>query len=176
MYVRCPNCGQAILFKGADTYCSDCGLKVERKKKPMLKVKLDDGAFMPERAHSADAGLDLRVPSNSKPIVFLGIWGESAVIDTGVHIEIPEGWVGLVKSRSGNNIKRGLQCEGVIDSGYTGSIAVKLYHHSRTPEKINPGDKIAQLVIVPCNLDGVELVEELEETERGANGFGSTGR
>ena len=75
------------------------------------------------------------------------------------------------------NVKHGLTCTGVIDSHYTGSIAVKLYnHHPSLRYDVRPGDKIAQLVILPCLLPELELVDELEETDRGAGGFGSTGK
>ena len=87
-----------------------------------IKVKLDDGAFAPESAHTADAGYDLRTPN---PVHIRG--GGYAIIDTGVHVQIPEGYVGFLKSKSGLNVKCHLTGEGVIDSGYTGSIVTKLY-------------------------------------------------
>ena len=142
-----------------------------------IKVKLDEGAFAPESAHTADAGYDLRTPINL--VVHAG---ESAIVDTGVHIAIPEGYVGFLKSKSGLNVKHNLTGEGVIDSGYTGSIVVKLYNH----EVWNPllahtvrferGDKIVQLVLLPIIKPDIEIVDSLEETERGDGGFGSTGR
>ena len=136
-----------------------------------MKVKLMDGAFMPTRAHKTDAGLDLMspidvcIPSNS-----------SAVIDTGVCVELPKDTVGMVKSKSGLNTKHGITSEGVIDVGYTGSIRVKLYNHSNNWYQVKRGDKISQLVIMPILTPALELVDELEATERGDNGFGSTGR
>lgn len=135
-----------------------------------VKVKLDWGAYAPERAHEADAGLDLRSPVNAKAKK-----GGSAVIDTGVHVEIPEGYVGMLKSKSGLNVKYSLLNEGVIDAGYTGSIVVKLYNHGDSDIMIETGDKISQLVILPIITPEIELVDELEQTERGDNGFGSTG-
>ena len=101
---------------------------------------------------------------------------DSFVIDTGVHVELPYGTVGLLKSKSGLNVKHGLTSEGVIDFGYTGSIKVKLYNNSYESYEVKRGDKITQLVVVSCLFPDVELVDELEETERGNNGFGSTGR
>ena len=80
------------------------------------------------------------------------------------------------KSKSGLNVKHGIISDGVIDSGYTGSIVVKLYNMSGFDYKINAGDKISQLVILSCLLPGLEPVEALEDTERGDCGFGSTGR
>lgn len=136
-----------------------------------IKIKLDTGAKMPTRAHSTDAGLDLYardgqiVPAK-----------ESAIFDTGVHIELPEGTVGMLKSKSGLNVKYGITSEGVIDVGYTGSIKVKLYNHSGYDYRVKAGDKISQLVILPIYTPTLKLVDSLEDTERGDNGFGSSGR
>lgn len=136
-----------------------------------MRIKLDENAFMPVRAHKTDAGLDLmspidvRVPANG-----------SVCISTGVHIELPENTVGMVKSKSGLNVKHCITSEGVIDVGYTGAIVVKLYNHGNMDYRVHRGDKISQLVIMPIITPDLELVDELEETERGANGFGSTGR
>lgn len=146
-----------------------------------MKIMLDKGAKMPTRAHPYDAGLDLYTPVDvgvPYAVPFPGYELEfgTATIDTGVHVEIPEGYVGLIKSKSGLNVKRGLVCEGVIDAHYTGSIKVKLYNFSDREQNFNAGDKIAQLVIVPCLLPRLELVDSLEETDRGDDGFGSTGR
>lgn len=137
----------------------------------MLCVMIDSGAYMPERAHKWDAGLDIRSPIE-KIVPARG----SAVIDTGVHVAIPAGHVGLLKSKSGLNVRHGIQSEGTIDAGYTGSMVVKLYNHSDEAYRVLRGDKISQLVIVPCWLGKVKEVDEMSETERGENGFGSTGR
>lgn len=142
-----------------------------------MKIMLDKGAKMPTRAHPYDAGLDLYAPEDVGMYYTITPCGGSVTIDTGVHVEIPEGCVGLIKAKSGLNVKHGLTCTGVIDAHYTGSIAVKLYnHHNCLRYDVRPGDKIAQLVIVPCLLPELELVESLEETDRGDGGFGSTGR
>lgn len=146
-----------------------------------MKIVLDEGAIMPSRAHPYDAGLDLYTPheayvsacyTDNLGHVTIG----NCTIDTGVHVQIPEGYVGLIKSKSGLNVKSGLTGEGVIDARYTGSIMVKLYNHLPICHSFQRGDKIAQLVIVPCLLPELELADSLEDTERGANGFGSTGR
>lgn len=136
-----------------------------------MRVKLDKGAYMPERAHDLDAGYDLRTPYNYaiQPRSF-------GTIDTGVHVQIPEGYVGFLKSKSGLNVKHSITGEGVIDAGYTGSIKVKLYNSSENRYRFNKGDKIIQLVILPIFTPELELVDDLEETERGDAGFGSTGR
>ena len=136
-----------------------------------MKVKLDEGAFMPERAHEWDAGADLRTPHD----IFIAGEGYT-VVNTGIHVEIPSGYVGMVKSKSGLNVKQNLTSEGVIDSGYTGSIMVKLYNHGSRSVFINKGQKISQLVLLPIITPELEVVESLEETERGDGGFGSTGK
>ena len=136
-----------------------------------MKVVLDRGAFAPERAHGTDAGLDLRSPKD----ITVPAHG-SAVIDTGVHVEIPFSCAGFLKSKSGLNVKHGITSEGVIDTGYTGSIVAKLYNNSSKDYHVKRGDKITQLVVMLIGLPDVELVDSLEETERGKNGFGSTGK
>lgn len=135
-----------------------------------MKIKLDDGAKV-TRAHSTDAGLDLYA-REARIVPAKG----SAKFDTGVHIELPDNTVGMLKSKSGLNVKHGITSEGVIDVGYTGSIVVKLYNHSENDYKVNAGDKISQLVIMPIIIPELELVDELENTDRGNNGFGSSGR
>lgn len=144
-----------------------------------MKVMLDEGAYMPTRAHEMDAGLDLYAKETQ-----IVPAKESATFDTGVHIELPKIYiadnyvntVGFLKSKSGLNVNHGLTGEGVIDMGYTGSIKVKLYNNSGYDYKVNKGDKISQLVILPILTPTLELVNELQQTERGNNGFGSTGR
>ena len=136
-----------------------------------MKIKLDKDAIMPTRAHETDAGLDLYATETQ-----IVPARESATFDTGVHIELPPNTVGFLKSKSGLNVKHGLSSEGVIDVGYTGSIVVKLYNHSGYDYKVNKGDKISQLVILPILTPELELVDSLEETERGNGGFGSSGR
>ena len=127
---------------------------------------------MPTRAHEFDAGLDLYSAYDDVCI----FPRESELFDIGVHIQLPKNTVGFLKSKSGLNVKYGITSEGVIDAGYTGSIMVKLYNHSDKPYRVRKGDKISQLVILPCLLPELEVVDSLEDTERGAGGFGSTGR
>lgn len=137
-----------------------------------MKIVLEAGACVPVRAHPTDAGLDLRTPSD-----FVIEPHGSATIDTGVHIEMPDGYYGKIESKSGLNVKHGIvSCGGTIDQGYTGSIAVKLYNLSNTPYAFRHGDKIAQLVIQPFIAPKLELADILEPTERGDSGFGSTGK
>ena len=138
-----------------------------------MKIILDVGAYLPTYAHDADAGMDLRTP-----VAFIVPAHGSYTVDTGVHIQIPVGQVGFIKSKSGLNVKGGLTATGVVDSGFSGSIRVKLYNHSDEDYMFSRGDKITQLVLLyiakPEN--GFEIVDHFEETERGDNGFGSTGR
>lgn len=137
----------------------------------VLNVLLDDGAYMPEYAHDVDAGADLRTPIN----VTVPAHG-SAVIDLGVHIQIPNGYVGMIKSKSGLNVKASLVSEGVVDCGFTGAIKAKLYNHSDNDYTFEKGDKVTQIVIMPIPKVEFNLVNKFEETERGSGGFGSTGR
>ena len=136
-----------------------------------MNTILDNGAFKPEFAHKTDAGADLRSPVEA----VVPAHG-SVVIDTGVHVEIPEGYVGMLKSKSGLNVKHDLIGTGTIDSGYSGSIRVKLYNLGDTAYQILRGDKIIQMVILPCGYCEFTQVEKFAETERGTGGFGSTGR
>ena len=136
-----------------------------------MNIILDNGAFKPEFAHKTDAGADLR-----SPICATVPARGSVVIDTGVHVEIPEGYVGMLKSKSGLNVKHNLIGEGVVDALYTGSIRVKLYNLGDTDYQILRGDKIIQMVILPCAYCEFTQVDKFAETERGDGGFGSTGR
>lgn len=156
-----------------------------------MRIVLDEGAIMPNRAHDTDAGLDLYA-RDSKVVPA----GGSAVFDTGVHVELPSInlaemkpfcgtflaeqmrfiTVGFLKSKSGLNVNHNITSDGTIDMGYTGSIRVKLYNHGNEDYHVVAGDKISQLVILPILTPTLELVEKLEETERSNNGFGSTGK
>ena len=146
-------------------------VKAETANLKSLKVKLDDGAYEPVRAHSTDAGLDIRTPK-TLTVCARG----SALIDTGVHVEIPDGYAGLLVSKSGLNVKSDITSTGLIDAGYTGSIVVKLYNHGFQAHELQAGDKISQLVLIRVETPEIELVDALSDTERGDNGFGSTGR
>ena len=136
-----------------------------------MKAQLDLDAHLPTRAHKADAGLDL--------YAIKGGWvmpHSRKTFDTGVHIAIPEGYVGMLTSKSGMMAKQGITSRGTIDSGYTGSIKAVLFNHSWKPVKIKSGQKITQLVLMAISTPKLEWVDSLEETERSAGGFGSTGK
>lgn len=137
-----------------------------------IKVKLDPGATLPTKGYPTDAGWDLYAKEE-----FTVPAGGSAVHDTGVHMAIPEGYCGLLVSKSGLNVKSGITGTGLIDATYTGSIVVKLYSHDKGRDRpFRTGEKITQIVILPIPEVELELVSELEETMRGSNGFGSTGK
>ena len=135
-----------------------------------MRIVLDN-AYMPTRAHEYDAGLDLYAIEDG----YIRC-NQSRTFDTGVHVEIPEGYVGFIKSKSGLMVNHGIVTDGTIDAHYTGSIKVCLFNHGTSKYEVKKGDKIAQLVIVPCLLPELEVVDSLEDTDRGDNGFGSTGR
>lgn len=98
------------------------------------------------------------------------------LISTGLYLQIPQGFVGVIKSRSGLSVNEGIEVgAGVIDSTYRGEVKVLLYNHSFNSFPINKGDRIAQLLIIPLYDGEIKEVEELTETDRGGNGFGSTG-
>ena len=134
-----------------------------------MKCVLEKDAILPQRAHPNDAGLDLF--SREDAIVYAG---DSWTFDTGVHLAIDPGWVGDVKSKS-SLMMNGIITDGTVDSGYTGSIRVKLFNLSRCAVSIVKGQKIAQLVIKKIDTPALEVVDRLEDTERGIGGFGSTG-
>lgn len=136
-----------------------------------IKVKLEESAFMPTKAHEEDAGWDLRAPFQ-----FRLVKGDSITIDTGVHVDIPKGYVGMVKSRSGMMAKEHVRTDGTIDAGYTGTIRVMLWKHNGLQSNFFRGDKIAQLVLLPIPETEMVQVDELRDSDRGDNGLGSTGR
>lgn len=129
-----------------------------------LKVKLDPLAYLPERAHPTDAGVDLRTPHDV--IVMPGVGAYPAARRDR----------GMLKSKSGLNVKHGIVSEGVIDEGYTGTILVKLYNHGPRAVQFRRGDKITQLVVLPVLYPQVVQAEEIAGGPRGDDGYGSTGR
>jgi dUTP pyrophosphatase len=124
---------------------------------------------LPDRAHPTDAGADLFAPHD----VTVPARG-SAVVDTGVHVELPPGTVGMVKSKSGLNVKHGIVSDGVIDEGYSGSVVVKLYNHGDEPVTLARGSKISQLVVLPVLYPEIVQADEIGGGPRGDAGFGST--
>lgn len=135
-----------------------------------LNEGLDAEAFAPRRAHPTDAGADLMTTENVS-IEPLG----SAVVGTGVHVEIPHGYCGMLVSKSGLNVKFDMTTTGLIDEGYTGEIFVKIYNHGGEWRKFRRGEKVTQLVLVPVLYAEYQLVDSIDGGERGDDGFGSTG-
>jgi dUTP pyrophosphatase len=136
-----------------------------------MEVMLDNGAYMPSRGYRTDAGFDLRTPK----AVTVPAYG-SAIVDTGVHVALPCGCAGLLVSKSGLNVKHDITSTGLIDEEYTGSIVVKLYNNGGGDHVFEAGDRITQLVVIPVIRESLEQVSSFHPTERGDNGFGSTGR
>ena len=138
-----------------------------------LKFKLDTdkGAMLPVREHSTDAGADILSPRS-----LLLAARSSAIIRTGVHVELPHGTVGMLKSKSGLNIFHDIVGEGVIDEGFTNEIVVKLYNLGDIPYEFERGNKLIQLVVMPVHYPDIVQVDEIEGGERGDAGYGSTGR
>ena len=138
-----------------------------------MKVVLDESAKIPFRAHPFDGGADLHALVGG----IIPPFGGAEVFDTGVHVAIPESCAGFVKGRSGMAFNHRVIChEGTVDYGYTGSIRVLLLNFGDEPYVVKAGDRIAQLVIQPVVLTPFEQVATLGKTDRGSNGFGSTGR
>lgn len=142
-----------------------------------LSPKIGRELPLPSYATAGSAGMDLRAcldaPLTLRP-------GERVMAPTGFAIALPgPEWVAYIFARSGLAIKSGVtlpNCVGVIDSDYRGEVKVGLVNHSDADYTIQPGDRIAQLVIMPVTQATVTLVDELDDTARGAGGFGSTGR
>ena len=132
---------------------------------------IEENAKMPTKAHENDAGFDLY--SRETTVIDPR---SSKCFDTGVHIQIPAGMTGFLKSKSGLNCRHSITSEGVIDSGYTGSIVVKLYNHSDCPYLVEAGNKISQIVFIPIPQVSLQEKSNLEDTDRGNNGFGSSGK
>ena len=138
--------------------------------------KLHPMAKLPQYGSADAAGADLYACLENAVVIQPG---DTAWIPTGVALEVPKGCAGLVYARSGMAAKRGLAPAnkvGVIDSDYRGEITVVLLNHSKQPQTIEPGDRIAQFVITPVLTPEYVLVDELSDTERGIGGFGSTGK
>ena len=139
-----------------------------------IKIKkLDPKAVIPTRGSDAAAGVDLHAP---KALVLHP--NSNGVVSTGLAVEIPDGYFGAIFARSGMATRKGLRpanCVGVIDSDYRGEIKVVLHNDSDIIRPVQEGDRIAQLVILPYEPIEFDEVDELNDTDRGIGGFGSTG-
>ena len=137
-----------------------------------MNIYVEKGAYVPKRAHKTDAGIDIR----SKETRFV-LAHSSAIFHTGLHVQLPHGTAGLLVSKSGLNVNHGLTSTGLIAEGYTGEILAKLYNNSDEHYQVHAGDKISQLVVIPVLYDDINLCDSLDEnTDRGAQGFGSSGK
>lgn len=142
---------------------------------PVEIKKIDSNAIIPTRGTSESAGADLYANINN-PISISP--QQTKMIGTGISMKIPDGFVGLIYPRSGISVKRDLAPAnkvGVIDSDYRGEIMVALHNHGTTSKTINPNERIAQIVFTEYYVPIFNEVEELDDTERGEGGFGSTG-
>jgi dUTP pyrophosphatase len=139
-------------------------------------VTTRDGALLPGYATPASAGMDVRAHTE-RPVVLAPL--ERALIPTGISISLPEGYEGEVRPRSGLAVEFGvtvLNAPGTIDADYRGEIKVVLINLGNAPFEVRPGDRIAQIVFKRTVRASLHPVDHLPETERGAGGFGSTGR
>ena len=142
---------------------------------PVSVKLLDPRAKLPAYGSADAAGADLRVLTDG-PVTLAP--GETVMFHTGIAVAIPQGYVGLVYARSGMACKRGLAPAnkvGVIDADYRGEVRVALHNHGSVPQVVEDGDRVAQLVIVPYLSARFTQAEELDDTQRGTGGFGSTG-
>lgn len=173
---ECPKCGtESDVHIGEDAdatekprYCPACGAPIDR----MAMEAVCAAEMLPVRSHEADAGADLKA---ARDVAIRR--GDTAKVSTGVRVSIPEGCFGLLAARS-SLCGRGLMMlsgVGIIDSGYTGEIQVPLANVGSRTQHVAAGERIAQLVILPCELPTFRRVDKLEDTERGEGGFGSTG-
>lgn len=165
-----------IIFICSAQYIKDGKEKSVRRELVTVKVKkLRPSAIEPHLGIGVAAGYDLSA-CIEEPIT---VWpGTTQMVGTGLSVEIPIGYFGAIFARSGLASKKGLRpanCVGVCDADYRGEYIVALHNDSKIPQTINPGDRIAQLVIMPTMAVDMVLSDKLSETERGEGGFGSTG-
>lgn len=145
-------------------------------KEKVLFKKLDERAICPTYGSPSSAGADLYALSDGDIVIKKG---ETVLVHTGIAMQIPEGFVGLVFARSGLATKKGLAPAnkvGVIDSDYRGEIMVPIYNQSEVDAVIEAGERIAQIALIPYLTADFCETDSLDETERGESGFGSTGR
>ena len=138
--------------------------------------KIDDRAVVPTYGSEYSAGADLYALLDERTEI---LPHETKFIHTGISVEIPEGYCGLIFARSSMGAKRGLAPAnkvGVIDADYRGEVMVALHNHSESVAAVEPGERVAQLAILPFLKAEFELSDELSDTVRGAGGFGSTGK
>ena len=146
------------------------------KKTPVQIKKMNDYAKVPTNGSEKAAGVDLYACLENTVVIFSG---ETVKIGTGIALAIPDGYFGAIFARSGLATKEGLRpanCVGVVDSDYRGEVIVALHNDSGWCRVVHNGDRIAQLVVMPYLPIDLYEVDELDETDRGSGGFGSTGK
>jgi dUTP pyrophosphatase len=142
-----------------------------------MKIKLlNNLAKIPTKGSKEAAGYDLYAATDYDIEIQPS---QTVKVDTGIAMAIPDGYFGAIFARSGLATKQGLRpanCVGVVDSDYRGPVIVALHNDSERTQVVSAGDRIAQLVILPYKTELLEIVDELDDTERGKGGFGSTGK
>ena len=139
-----------------------------------MYYSLDDGTFDIQRAHFDDAGIDMRTPE-----WFVLRAGEQKVVDLKVRVQIPVGYYGKMESKSGLMVNHGIVCMGgVVDSGFRGTIKVRMWNTSSEDYEFEKGDKLVQMVLIPVLLADLVKADKLDAAVSGRNesGWGSTGR
>ena len=142
----------------------------------MRVKKLRENAIVPTYGSAEAAGADLYACLEGEVVIEPGM---TVFVPTGIAMEVPRGYAGLIYARSSLGTKRGLAPAnkvGVIDSDYRGEVMVALHNHGRDPQTVAHGERIAQLLVTPVLAPSFELCEDLTDTDRGTGGFGSTGR
>ncbi|WP_294378437.1 dUTP diphosphatase [uncultured Slackia sp.] len=171
--VECEHCHCSVVVYGTKEEAVDEWNRRARRLAGVAEIETVCAADqMPTRAHMHDAGADLRACE------YCSIGSRQfAMVPTGVRVSIPEGYFGLLAARSSLCMRGLLMANGVgiIDAGFTGEIKVPLFNAGCTPSSVLAGERIAQLVVIPCELPTFRMVDGLEDTERGEGGFGSTG-
>lgn len=137
-----------------------------------LKIELTDSALAPTKGHNTDAGLDLYLDEDAT------IWPFTRkTLPTGLKMAIEKGWCGIIKSRSSLAAKKNLDVKaGVIDCDYRGEVKICIHNHGLLPRKLKRGERIGQLIFVKVPSLEISIESVSEDTERGAGGFGSTGK
>lgn len=139
-----------------------------------IKVVNKGKQELPQYATTQSAGMDLRADIEK---AYMLIPGERKLFPTGIHIQLPDGYEAQIRPRSGLSLKHGITCHfGTIDADYTGDVGVVLYNNSGEAYNVQPGERIAQMVIAPYVHGELVVVDALDETERGDGGYGHTGK
>lgn len=139
-------------------------------------IRLRPSSRLPSPATEGSASYDLYADLDAPEVI---LPGQTVTIPTGLSMQIAPGFAGFIFARSGLGVRHGIvpaNCVGVIDSDYRGEVLVALYNHAEQPFTVRPGDRMAQLVLLPVALPQIEECRTLEESVRGSGGFGSTGR